>query len=182
MRIITGKARGTLLYSSEGLNTRPTADRTKEGMFNSIQFEIEGKKVLDLFGGSGQLALEALSRGAVSAVICDNVEDACKIIKKNADKTHFSEYVTLLQCDFKTAIKRLSGQKFDIVFLDPPYNSDLLSISLFRVFEAGLVSDGGYVICESSNTEPYKANGASVYKHTKYGKAYVTILKKDAEE
>ena len=126
MRIITGKARGTNLYTLPGSTTRPTADRVKEAVFSMLQFDIEGRSVLDLFGGSGQLALEALSRGARDAVIADSQRGAIDIIKKNAEKTKLSSGCTIMLSDWKETLRRLSGKKFDIVFLDPPYSSGLI--------------------------------------------------------
>lgn len=178
MRIITGKARGTQLFSLEGENTRPTSDRAKEGIFNILQNEIRDRKILDLFGGSGQLALECLSRGAQSAVICDNNRDACGIIRKNASKTNLSDGLTVLECDWKTAIKRNAGEKFDIVFLDPPYSGDTLKMVLFRVFEADIVSDGGFVVCETDRDEPLSNPSATLFRFAKYGRAKITVLQK----
>ena len=178
MRVITGKARGTQLFSLEGESTRPTSDRAKEGIFNILRDGLNGSNVLDLFGGSGQMAIEALSRGANSAVICDISRDACRIIRKNAEKTGFSDKITLLECDWKTALKKCSGRKFDIVFLDPPYAGDLLKMSLFRVFDGDLVADGGIVVCESDREEPFLNSNAVVMRFARYGRAKITILKK----
>ena len=121
MRIITGSARGVNLLTLPGEATRPTAERTKEAVFSMIQFDIEGRKILDLFAGSGQLALEALSRGAASAVLCDKSKDAINIIKKNAEKTRLSDKCKIYSSDAQTLICRLGDERFDIVFLDPPY-------------------------------------------------------------
>ncbi|MBQ2240957.1 MAG: RsmD family RNA methyltransferase, partial [Clostridia bacterium] len=98
MRIITGSARGVSLMTLPGEATRPTAERTKEAVFSMIQFDIEGRKILDLFAGSGQLALEALSRGAASAVLCDKSKEAINIIKKNAEKTRLSDRYHKASC------------------------------------------------------------------------------------
>ncbi len=181
MRVITGRARGTLLQAPDGEDTRPTSDRAKEGIFNILQNEIAGKRVLDLFGGSGQLAIEALSRGAESAVICDSSPKACRIIRSNVQKTGFSGSATVLECDWKTALKKLSGGKFDIVFLDPPYASDTLKMSLFRIFDGGFVSENGIVVCESDGAEPLSNQHSSLFRFAKYGRAKITILKKTAE-
>ncbi|MBO4770152.1 MAG: 16S rRNA (guanine(966)-N(2))-methyltransferase RsmD [Clostridia bacterium] len=183
MRVITGRARGTLLQTPEGKDTRPTSDRAKEGIFNILQNEMSGKRVLDLFGGSGQLAIEALSRGAESAVICDSSPKACKVIRSNVQKTGFSDSATVLECDWKTALKKLSDKKFDIVFLDPPYASELLKMSLFRIFDGGFVSENGIVVCESDGEEPLSNSHANLFRFAKYGRAKITILKnKKAED
>ncbi len=180
MRIITGTAKGTKLYTLEGLSTRPTAERVKEAIFSMLQFDMEGKKVLELFGGSGQLSLEALSRGAASAYICDADQAACEIIKKNARKTHLFEKTRVVCNDFKSVIKNLAGrEKFNTVFIDPPYKSNYVQDALNRLSEGKLVCDGGFIICESDNPEPFSEKGFSTVKHAKYGKAYITVLRKD---
>ena len=182
MRFITGTARGTRLETLEGETTRPTSERTKEAVFSMLQFDIEGKNVLDLFGGSGQLALEALSRGAVSAYITDSDQAACEIIKRNAKKTRLFEKTKVLCCDYKSVIKNLSGrEKFGIVFLDPPYKSNFITDALQRLTEANLISDGGFVICESDVTAPFSYPGFALQKHAKYGKAFITILRKECQ-
>lgn len=180
MRIITGSARGVKLETLEGETTRPTAERTKQAVFNTLQFEIEDRRVLDLFGGSGQLALEALSRGAASAFICESDPDAFEVIKRNAKKTKLFDKVRLVNTDYKSVLRSLIGKEsFHLIFLDPPYQSGYLSDALKRIGEGELLADGGYLICESDKPEPYAMSGTSLYRHSKYGKAYVTILYKD---
>ena len=126
MRIITGSARGTRLETPEGLDTRPTAERVKEALFSMIQFEIDGKRVLDLFGGSGQLGLEALSRGAWKATFVDASKEAVETIKTNAKKTKLFDRCVILNTDYKAFIRGAAGkERFDIIFLDPPYASEL---------------------------------------------------------
>ena len=179
MRITTGTARGVRLDAPEGLHTRPTSERAKQAIFNILQFFVRDSAVLELFGGTGQLSLEALSRGADSAVICDNDKAACETIKKNALRTRLSEKLTLLECEYRTAIKKLAGRRFDIVFLDPPYDSDLLTTSLFRLNAAGLISPGGFVVCESGSDLIPSGEGLTVYRTGKYGVAYITVLRKE---
>ena len=116
MRIITGKARGVKLNTLGGLSTRPTTEKVKEAVFSMIQFDIEGRRVLDLFAGSGQMALEALSRGAKNAVLVDSSKDAAEIIRKNAVKTKLFSNVKVIVSDYKSAILKLKGEKFDLVF------------------------------------------------------------------
>ena len=126
MRIISGKARGTKLYTLEGTNTRPTLDRVKESIFNIIQGNIENATVLDLFAGSGAIGLEMLSRGAKKAVLCDNSKEAVGIIKKNIEKTHSQEKAEIYNSDFETCLEKIKNQKFDIIYLDPPYATDYI--------------------------------------------------------
>ena len=135
MRVISGTARSVPLLSREGLDTRPTSDRVKEAVFNVLQFEIEGRSVLDLFGGSGQMAIEALSRGAASAVFVDQSKAAVALVKKNLEKTKLTGG-RVVQGD---SIAFLSGPgKFDLVFLDPPYDSGLLENALKK--DASVIS------------------------------------------
>ena len=130
MRIITGSARGTKLATLEGDATRPTTDRVKEALFSMIQFDIEGRNVLDLFGGCGQLALEALSRGAAKATIIDQSRDATNIIIENAKKTHLFDRCRISTADYTSFIRGAAKkEKYDIIFLDPPYNTGLLHVS-----------------------------------------------------
>ena len=187
MRIITGTARGVKLDTLDGDQiTRPTADRVKEGLFSAIQFEIEGKRVLDLFGGSGQLALEALSRGAESAVIIDEHEKAVGIIKANARKTKLIDKCTILRRDYSEYLKSAKGkEKFDLVFLDPPYAKDIPREVLKKLSRVDIVSDGGLIICESENDNMNDdVHGFTFVKKYKYGRAYIAIYKKvyDAED
>ncbi|MBQ2998905.1 MAG: RsmD family RNA methyltransferase, partial [Clostridia bacterium] len=121
MRIITGSARGTKLLTLDGLNTRPTAERAKEAIFSKLQFDLEGRSVLDLFAGSGQMGLEALSRGASHAVFCDKARESVEIITKNAEKTRLKEKCTILCTDHADCVRRMAmmNKQFDIVFLDP---------------------------------------------------------------
>ncbi len=180
MRIITGTARGARLETLEGETTRPTAERTKQAIFNILQFDIEGRKVLDLFGGSGQMALEALSRGAASAYIADVDRDACEVIKRNARKTKLFEKMQLVTSDYKTVLRNLSGREtFHLIFLDPPYKSDYLADAVRRIVQGNLLADGGYIVCESESAEPVTCEGLTVFRHSKYGRAYVTILEKE---
>lgn len=180
MRIITGTAKGTKLDSPEGLSTRPTSERAKEAIFSMLQFDIEGKNVLELFGGSGQLSLEALSRGANSAFICDSDKSACEMIKSNARKTHLFEKTRVICSDFKSVIKNLSHrEKFNLIFIDPPYKSNYAAEALSLLSQGNLVCDGGLIICESDKSNPLSEEGFSIVKHAKYGKAYITVLRKD---
>ena len=157
MRIITGTARGTKLAALEGEITRPTTDRVKEAVFSMLQFDIEGRAVLDLFGGSGQLALEALSRGAARATIIDQSRDAVNIIIENAKKTRLFDKCRISAADFTSFIRGAAGrEKYDIIFLDPPYNTDLLPAALKAIANADICAVGCQIVCETDCDIPVK--------------------------
>ena len=181
MRIITGKARGVRLDTLDGLSTRPTAEKVKEAIFSTIQFDVEGRRVLDLFSGSGQMALEALSRGAKNAVMVDSSKEAAEIIRKNAIKTKLFADARVIVSDYKTAITQLKGgEKFDLVFCDAPYAAKLTADAIERVLRAGILSDGAIVITESDEESACEFNGLSIKKHAKYGRTYITVYEKVA--
>ena len=188
MRIITGSARGVNLLTLDGEATRPTAARTKEAVFSMIQFDLEGRRVLDLFSGSGQLALEALSRGAIEAVMCDSSREAVAIMKKNAEKTRLAPKCRINLCDANAMIGRLGGEKFDIVFLDPPYALKLIPGVLKKLIECGRLKSTSTVVCETAEecdvfgNDSALANKFTVRRASRYGAAFVTILipKEDA--
>lgn len=183
MRIITGSAKGTRLETLEGDDiTRPTGERVKEAIFSMIQFDIEGRKVLDLFGGSGQLALEALSRGAALAVICDADKRATDIIKKNAQKTKLYEKTRILTTDCKNLLKSFSGkERFDLVFLDPPYATSLIYETLPLLIKYDLLNRSAHVVCESDRQDAFSCEGLELKRFYKYGKVYITLLRKGSE-
>ncbi len=182
MRIITGKARGVRLSTLPGEDTRPTAERVKEAAFSAIQFNIEGRRVLDLFGGSGQLALEALSRGAASAVIVDSSKKAAEIIRANAAKAGFERDARVICADWREYVKTASGKaSFDLVFLDPPYKDGFLDEVLKRISAAGLLAEGCIAVCESAEGGiPLPPDGYTA-KLYRYGKTYITILRSEAD-
>ena len=180
MRIITGRARGTQLYTLEGEATRPTSERAKEAVFSMLQFELHGRRVLDLFAGSGQMALEAISRGATSAVLVDASPRAIEIIKKNVTKTHFEAECQVLCADYADAIRRLTGP-FDLVILDPPYAQRLVAPALHALIASARLADGAIIVCESAEENVFENDAAlaecfDVRKAAKYGVAHVTIL------
>lgn len=181
MRIITGKAKGVRLETLDGLDTRPTSERSKEAIFSMLQFEIEGRVVLDLFAGSGQMGLEALSRGAKSVYLVDSGKRAFEIIKRNIQKTRL-EGANSICTDSVSFLKRQSGEeKFDIVFLDPPYASDLINEVLGILFEKELIKETSYIVCESDRFDFLnKANQEKfeIIKTMKHGIAHISVLKK----
>ena len=158
MRIITGSARGIALATLEGENTRPTADRTKEALFSMIQFDIEGRRCLDLFAGSGQLGLEALSRGAEHCVFIDEAREAVEIVLANAKKTKLFDRCRISTGSFASFLKNAAGKEsFDIIFLDPPYALGYIPEALSLIAEGELLRAGGRIVCESDNgTAPVK--------------------------
>ena len=181
MRIITGSAKGAKLVTLDGLETRPTAERTKEAVFSMLQFDIEGRKVLDLFSGSGQMALEALSRGAESAVLLDKSKEAVSVITKNAEKTRLSDKCKIYCTDCFDYLKKNKDEKFDIVFIDPPYALKLVGKSLSALLENRFLKPTTLVVCESGEADVFAENSAlkenfEIFKSGKYGVAYVHIF------
>lgn len=176
MRVITGSARGRKLLTLEGVDVRPTTDRTKEAMFSSIQFELEGTKVLDLFAGSGQLGIEALSRGAESAVFIDKNKQAIDVIKKNLQATSLAKQAIILNTDAQTYLTT-TKEKFSFVFIDPPYSKGILQ-DILSLAER-VVSDGGAMICEHPYGEelPEELEKMKIYRTYKYGKIAVTVYR-----
>ena len=153
MRIISGKARGTKLYTLEGTNTRQTLDRVKESIFNIIQDKIDGAIVLDLFSGSGAIGLECLSRGAEKAVLCDKSKEAIGIIKRNIEKTHMEEKAQIFNADFETCLEKVKKQQFDIIYLDPPYATDYILKSLKKIIELGIIKKESIIIIETDDEQ-----------------------------
>ena len=140
MRIISGTARGTKLFTLEGLDTRPTLDRVKEPLFNIINFDLEDAVVLDLFAGSGALGLEAISRGAKKVFLCEKNRNAANIVEKNIEKTKFQDQAILIRNDFEKAISFIEqlNEKIDVVFIDPPYRTNYIKISIEKLLETKL--------------------------------------------
>ena len=187
MRIITGKARGIRLKTLEGLETRPTAERVKEAIFSMIQFDIEGRKVLDLFSGSGQMGLEALSRGASQAYLIDRSRDAIRVIEENASKTKLISDCKIIGSDSLDFIRRNRGTRFDIVFLDPPYASDLYRSSLGALLDCDMLKPTSLIICESDTDEIFGDDAELsarfiCKKQSRYSKTVITVLTPTIEE
>lgn len=177
MRIITGVAKGKRLVTPEGRDVRPTPERVKEGIFSALQFDIEGRRVLDLFAGSGQLGLEALSRGAESAVFVDASDASVKIIKQNIGLTGFEGKANVVRSDY-ASFAAACRDTFDIVFLDPPYAAGLLMPAVKAVLP--LMSDYGMIVCEHPPEVELEdtVGGFSVSKTYRYGKVLVTVYRK----
>ncbi|MBQ8741400.1 MAG: 16S rRNA (guanine(966)-N(2))-methyltransferase RsmD [Clostridia bacterium] len=182
MRVITGIARGKRLVTVSGNDiVRPTGEKVKEALFSSIQFDIEGRRVLDLFAGSGQLGIEALSRGADSATFVDSNDASLKAVKQNLENTGLSDKASVHKSDYATFALRCT-QKFDIAFLDPPYQAGLLQDAVSKIIP--LMSDYGKIFCEhpSELKLPEKIDTFSVCKVYRYGKTLITVYKKDVAE
>ena len=181
MRVITGKARGIQLKTPDGMQTRPTADRVKEALFSIIQFDIPGAKVLDLFGGTGQLGIEALSRGASAAVFVDAREDACKLIRENLKRTKLEADAKVVRSDYLDYLNRCREQ-YNIIFLDPPYAEVFLENAIKRITEIDILQSDGIIVTERplGKELPWEFEGFSRSKDYKYGKVLLTIYRKAA--
>ena len=179
MRVITGKARGVVLKTPEGMATRPTSDRVKEALFNIIQFEIPTARVLDLFGGTGQLGIEALSREAKYAVFVDEREDACRLIRENLKRTKMEGSARVIRSDYM-AYLRTCRDKFDIILLDPPYAEVFLENSLKMITEIDILQSGGIIVAERplGKELPWEFEGFSRSRDYKYGKIILTLYRK----
>ena len=183
MRIITGRARGIKLNTLEGENTRPTSERAKEAVFSMLQFDIEGREVLDLFAGSGQMGLEAVSRGAVSATFVDKSRDAAKVIEQNIDKTKLSEFCRVFNSDVQDFIRVTRGRKkYDIVFIDPPYALRAVSPTLKALLDGEMLKPTSIIVCESEEADIFENDTVlgekfEIIKKAKYGMANITIVK-----
>lgn len=177
MRVITGTARGRRLETLDGTDVRPTTDRVKEAIFSSIQFDIEGRRILDLFAGSGQLGIEALSRGANSCTFVDINPESIAVAQRNVKTTGFEDISVFARKDYFSFIASCSD-KFGIAFLDPPYRDNMLEKALNSV--TGVMEEYGIIICEHPTDIilPSEVNGFSVAKKLKYGKIAVSIYKK----
>ena len=180
MRVITGKARGVALKTPTGMHTRPTSDRVKEALFSIIQFDLPAAKVLDLFGGTGQLGIEALSRGAKSAVFVDERDDACKLIKENLTRTKLQQDAKVIRGDYLAYLKSCK-EKFNIVLLDPPYAEVFLENALKMITEIDILESGGIMVAEYpvGKSLSWDFPGYSRSKDYKYGKTMLTVYRKD---
>ena len=181
MRVITGKARGVTLKTPNGMQTRPTTDRVKEALFSIIQFDIPGARVLDLFGGTGQLGIEALSRGATKAVFVDAGEEACKLIRHNLRLTKLEQEASVIRADYLDYLKR-SKEKFDIIFLDPPYAEVFLENALKLVTEIDILQTNGIIITERplGKELPWEFEGYTRSKDYKYGNTLLALYRKES--
>ncbi len=183
MKIITGTLKGMNLATLEGEATRPTSQRVKEAVFSMLQFDIEGACVLDLFAGCGQLGLETLSRGAKKVIFNDLSKDAVNIIKSNVKKAKMLEYCEVLNYGYEMAIrKQAKKEKFDIVFIDPPYKLDCIGKILKLLAKNEVLSSNAFVVCESGTDDVLRDDEEvlsmyDAYKRARYSISHITILR-----
>ena len=180
MRVVAGSKKGRELEAPKGKNTRPTLAKVKEAMFGMVQFDVEDASVLDLFAGSGALGIEALSRGAANAVFCDADRQAASVVKANLARLGLTDSSALYCCDSIALLDVLSreGRSFDLVLLDPPYETELASRAIERLCGLGLLNDGAIILCEHSRDNPpvVARPELAARKAKKYGDSYVTVI------
>lgn len=185
MRVISGKARGHTLKAPQGLNTRPTADRVKESIFNIIQTKLYDSIVVDLFAGSGNMGIEALSRNASKAYFIDNNKNSIQSIRENLKKTNLVNSSEIMQLDVLSAIEKLSikGVKANIIFLDPPYSKGFIEPTLEMVFSSNILQSDGIVVVEHEKTDevPNSIHNLEKYRTNKYGDVAVSFYKLEEE-
>lgn len=179
MRVIAGKAKGIQLKTPDGMLTRPTTDRVKEALFSIIQFDIPGAAVLDLFGGTGQLGIEAISRGAKRAVFVDARREACQLIRENIKKAHMEGECGVVQGDYMEYLNRCR-ETFDLIFLDPPYAEVFLENAIKKITEIDILRSGGIIIAERplGKELPWEFPGYTRSRDYKYGKIILTLYRK----
>ena len=180
MRVISGNARGVRLKTPAGQSTRPTADRVKEAMFSILHFDLPAARVLDLFGGTGQLGIEAISRGANEAVFVDHNEQACKLIRENLRLARMENAGRVVRSDYLSYLKN-TKEKFDIILLDPPYAEVFLENALKLITEIDILQSNGIIVAEYpvGKEFPFEFSGYSRSKDDKYGNTILTIYRKD---
>lgn len=187
MKIITGTAKGMNLETLEGEKTRPTSQRVKEAVFSMLQFDIEGTLVLDLFAGSGQMGLEALSRGAKKATFSDVSRDATDIVIKNAKKAKLFDKCRISTCDYKQMLQGIANkEKYDMVFIDPPYQDGIIADALNRLYQGNALNENAFVICESGKEDIFEGNEELkskfiIQKQSRYSISYITVLRPNGE-
>lgn len=177
MRIIAGSKRGKNLISPEGSEVRPTTNMVKESVFNILQFGVEGRRFLDLFAGSGQMGLEALSRGAREAVFVDSSRDSVRIIEKNIEAAGFGDSSRVVSSDFAGYLRSERGT-FDIAFIDPPYREGLMERALELTVDR--MAPGGIILCEHGSREELPERMGRFVKHKvyRYGKTSITAYRR----
>ena len=180
MRVISGSSRGIVLKTPDGILTRPTADRVKEAMFSILQFDLPGASVLDLFGGTGQLGIEALSRGAGNVVFVDQREDACKLIRENLRRTGMTDKAQVVRSDYAAYLKNCK-KTFKIILLDPPYAEVFLENSLKMITEIDILQSGGIIVAEYPVGKSLDSDLLQHYrlKEYKYGSTMLMVCRKD---
>ena len=183
MRVITGIARGRRLKELEGTETRPTTDRVKEGVFNVLQFDVEGRRVLDLFAGTGQMGIECLSRGAASAAFVDRRADAVRLIRDNLKTCGLTDRARVTEGDAMEFLKA-TREKYDLIFLDPPYESGLLEAAIAPIARFDILSPHGIIIAEHplGKTLPALSPPYRMGRSYRYGRICITLYRRDGKE
>lgn len=183
MRVITGSARGKRLKEPRNQDTRPTTDRVKEGLFNIVQFDLEGRRVLDLFAGTGQLGIEALSRGAAHVTFVDLRRESAALVQENLALTGLADRANVVQGD-SLAFLAACGEKFDMVFIDPPYNTPLLEQALELAAKIDILREHGIMICESAAERQLPPLNAPYCrgKEYRYGQIKLTAYRRQGRE
>lgn len=181
MRVISGKARGTKLYTLEGLETRPTLDRVKESVFNIIQNDIQQSVFLDVFSGSGAIGIEAASRGAKKVIMFENSKEAIQIIRKNIEKTHLEKQIVLYQGDYEKLLDSKLQEKPDIVYIDPPYKTEYVIKTVQILLKKQLLKPNTILIIETDIEEQIikqlkEIKQIQINKQKKYGRISIIII------
>jgi 16S rRNA (guanine(966)-N(2))-methyltransferase RsmD len=180
MRVIAGTARGRRLKHLEGMDTRPTTDQVKEALFNIIQFEIEGRRVLDLFSGTGQLGIESLSRGGAHCTFVELRKDALALVRDNLKTLDFEDRARVVPGD-SIAFLSACREKYDMIFLDPPYQSDLLDRAVEAVTKFDILREHGIMVCETAVERVLPAVQApyQLGRTYRYGKIKLTVFRRE---
>lgn len=180
MRIIAGKRKGLNIKTIEGESTRPTRDMVREALFSILTSKIPDAKFLDLFAGSGAIGIEAISRGAVEACFSDTNSQCIKVIKENINKANFENESRVFNLDYKLVLKKLKDEKFDVIFIDPPYNKGLGVDAITKISEYDLLADDGVIILETDTNEevPEGIGIYEKYNSKKYGRNILNLFKR----
>ena len=181
MRIISGIYRGRKLYTLEGLKTRPTLDQTKEAIFSSIGGYLNGQVILDVFGGSGALSLESISRGASKAYIIDNNIEAIDIIKKNKEALRVQDELVIYHGSYEQILRKLTHIKFDVIFLDPPFRMKVIDELIEFIIDNHMLKDDGYIVAEYPKEDVVNKNYENfrVRLCRRYSSSEVLILERE---
>ena len=184
MRVISGSARGRRLKELQGMDTRPTTDKVKESLYNIIQFEIPDRKVLDLFGGTGQLGIEALSRGARHCTFVEMRRDAVSLLKENLKITTLQDNARVVQGD-SIAFLSSCREQFDVILLDPPYHTDLMDRALDSILRFDILAEHGIIVCETAaerELPPLPEDLFEPGRSYRYGQIKLTIFRRKGKE
>ena len=184
MRVIAGSARGRRLKELQGMDTRPTTDKVKESLFNIIQFEIQGRKILDLFGGTGQLGIEALSRGANHCTFVEMRRDAIALLKENLKVTDLQDSARVVPGD-SIAFLSSCREKFDVILLDPPYHTDLMDRALEAILRFDILAEHGIIVCETAADRELPPLSEELFepgRSYRYGQIKLSIFRRKGKE